>query len=241
MHYVPLAITSLYYYVGLCKSNMLYWDTICFNKLFGRLVVASVFYEVLRVSFGLTHLISGYNVMLALFAHYFIVIHLGLAQSDHYRVNKAVGNLLITELVYCLAYFFDCIPTVRCSTVRELIGRLLVFYLLQDAYFYIVHKFIMHGPFRNLHNAHHSTLEPLSAWHCHWLEHLFLHIGSFVLPWFIVPNQEFVFYTLIAQQIYTSVNGHTSDSPHSVHHRDPTRRFGSIYMFDRLFGSFWAD
>jgi len=147
-------------------------------------------------------------------------------------INKVFYNLILTEVFFFLAWLYDFPVGVFSFT------NLVIFYIVQDIYFYLVHKFIFHGPLYFMHKRHHERLDAYAAWYASTIEHILLNIGSIAVPFWLFPNATLVFLVIILQQIYTSVDGHTLNSPHSVHHKDITRRFGSIYLLDRLFGSF---
>jgi hypothetical protein len=110
------------------------------------------------------------------------------------------------------------------------------FYLAQDFYFYLIHKFLFHRLLYRLHKIHHSVFSPFHTWHCSHIEHLVLNIGSVAFGDFICPIPDWLFPFIVMQQVYTSVNGHTPDSPHSEHHSNPIVHFGNIWIFDKLFG-----
>ncbi len=150
-----------------------------------------------------------------------------------YVINNVFTNLMLTEFVFLLGWLYDPLTVESLSFVR-----LILFYLAQDVYFYCVHKFIFHGPLWYLHRTHHAYITSHAAWYQHHIEHIVLNIGSVVVPFWLFSNPPWVFFMIICQQIYTSVNGHTKTSPHSIHHNNMSRRFGSIYLIDRIMDSF---
>ena len=109
--------------------------------------------------------------------------------------------------------------------------------LAQEVWFYTTHR-IAHKYFYEHHKIHHGILHPLYAWKACHAEHLIVNLGSFGVPFLMFPNNIYVFCGLVALQIYTSINGHTGNTEHALHHYDMTKRFGSIYILDRLFGSY---
>lgn len=148
-------------------------------------------------------------------------------------LHNVILNLAITEVVFMLGWWDDLI------TVQYFkFSNILLFYLMQDVYFYCVHKYIFHGILWRLHAMHHQCITSYAAWYGHSIEHIVLNIGSVVVPAWLFPTTPFVFMLIIIQQIYTSVNGHSAHSPHSIHHANNNKRFGSIYLIDRLRGSF---
>jgi sterol desaturase/sphingolipid hydroxylase (fatty acid hydroxylase superfamily) len=149
-------------------------------------------------------------------------------------ILNLIQNLFITETLYLLSHIFGWMPYTYFSFTN-----LVMFFVMQDLYFYTVHKYLFHNPrFYSFHKKHHGELQPYAAWYAHFAEHVFLNIGSIYVSWCLFPNHSLLFPIVILQQIYTSVNGHSYNSPHSIHHRDLSKRYGSIYLFDRLFGSF---
>jgi sterol desaturase/sphingolipid hydroxylase (fatty acid hydroxylase superfamily) len=160
-------------------------------------------------------------------------VHKQVNWTDFYFKELSIifVNLLITEIlneIVCRWFIFP--------TYLSIINLILLF-LFQDVYFYTVH-YIMHKYFYSYHQLHHEYFGAVYAWMGHPLEHVILNIGSFGIPFLLFPNPYYVYLLLICQQIYTSINGHTDDSPHHRHHRNPTKRYGSIYIVDTLMDTF---
>lgn len=154
-------------------------------------------------------------------------------------LNNIIINLGITELIYLFVWLYDPITCTSSSDMCSLsFTRLIMFYVMQDIYFYCVHKYIFHKFLARFHTVHHKFIVAYAAWYGHPLEHTLLNLGSIIIPFWIFPNPDWVLFIIIIQQIYTSVNGHTPNSPHSVHHNNLTKRFGSIYLVDRLLDTF---
>ena len=148
-------------------------------------------------------------------------------------IHNVTINVLLTELLYFIGWWFDPFDVTPLSA-----KNLVLFFITQDVYFYLVHKFVFHGLLYNLHHQHHNYITSYLAWYCSPIEHLALNVGSVVVAYWLFPNARWVFVVLICLQTYTSVNGHNPNSPHSVHHRFHNKRFGSIYLLDRLMDSF---
>lgn len=148
------------------------------------------------------------------------------------QILKVSKNLFVTECLYCLGdiYVLRYLPSFS-------IINFILFILAQDVYFYFVH-YIMHKYFYSIHALHHTIYAPFYAWYGSVYEHIFLNLGSIAIPFILFPNSSLIFLLIITLQTYTSVNGHTSDSPHSVHHVHPKRRLGSVYLIDRLMRTF---
>lgn len=153
--------------------------------------------------------------------------------SDVVLTNIMV-NLAITEVISMFGWMYDLI-TCDCNFSFT---HLVLFYVVQDIYFYCVHRYVFHLWMYKFHALHHKFIVAYAAWYGHPLEHIFLNIGSVIVPFWIFPNPPWVLFMIMIQQIYTSVSGHTPNSPHSVHHKYPTKRFGSAYLIDRLTDTF---
>ena len=146
--------------------------------------------------------------------------------------TNIMDNLITMEVIYT-AYSLVR-PIVDCTnySVIPFIG----FYLAQDLYFYTVHKFIFHRSLYKLHKIHHSIFSPFHTWYCHIIEHVMLNIGSFAFADLMCPLPDVLFPLVVAQQVYTSINGHTISSPHAIHHKKFNEQYGNIWIFDILFG-----
>ena len=146
--------------------------------------------------------------------------------------ENVMNNLITTELLYTAYSLVRPIVDYNNYSLISFVG----FYLIQDLYFYLVHKFVFHKWYYNLHKIHHSKFSPFHTWYCHIIEHILLNIGSFAVADLILPLPDILFPIIVAQQVYTSVNGHTPFSPHSAHHANHNVRFGNLWIFDILFG-----
>jgi len=152
--------------------------------------------------------------------------------------TRRLGFTSWQVLINCLISDLTLIFYTKQNTNKLSVFNLLVFYILQDLYFYTVHRFLFHGILWKFHAKHHKIkINPADAWNATLVEHICLNLGSVVVPWLLFPNCNTVLYLLVMQQVYTSVNGHKEKSPHSVHHRYK-KRYGSIYLFDRIFNTY---
>jgi hypothetical protein len=147
--------------------------------------------------------------------------------SDFHNV---MTNLILLEFAYAMYSKF------RFEVSEFSIVSFIGFYLLQDLYFYCVHKFIFHKLFYNIHKKHHSIFSPFHTWHCSHVEHFILNIGSVFFADLAFPWPNWLFPFMIFQQVFTSIQGHTPDAPHAEHHGNPTVHFGNLWLFDWLFG-----
>jgi hypothetical protein len=148
-----------------------------------------------------------------------------------HEFENVLQNLVITEMIYLLGRFW------LLSFYEFSLLNFLAFSLVQDIYFYLVH-YILHKYLYFIHKQHHSVYGPMHAWHCYWVEHIILNIGSVGIPFMLFPNPSWFLLLITIAEIYTSVNGHTNGSPHHKHHLDITKRLGSIYLIDRLMKSY---
>jgi sterol desaturase/sphingolipid hydroxylase (fatty acid hydroxylase superfamily) len=148
------------------------------------------------------------------------------------QIQIVFRNLLISELLYLISIY-----TVDLSQWRWINFPIILF--VQDLYFYFIHMLFHKVSFLyEYHKLHHSSFSPFLGWYSTIIEHIVLNLGSFAIPIFIFPIHSHLITLLIIMQVYTSVNGHASNSKHEKHHLDHRKRLGSIYLFDRLFGSF---
>lgn len=164
----------------------------------------------------------------------YISVHL---QSNNYAVkNKEVRivakNIIATELLWYLGYSYILTYLPSFSLLN-----LILFFITQDIYFYSVH-YLLHKYFYRIHAMHHSIYGPFYAWYSTVTEHVLLNLGSIAVPFILFPNSSLTLIFIITLQMYTSINGHTENSPHSKHHADPKKRLGSIYLVDRFLDSY---
>lgn len=147
------------------------------------------------------------------------------------QIYRIIVNLLGTDALAAYTFWVSDIFT------SFSFCNLVMFFVVQDFYFYAVHKLLHKFAYR-IHKTHHETFGPILAWNASLIDHFLLNVGSLAIPFLLFPNTRFILLLLITLEIYTSVNGHTYNSYHHLHHNNPTKRLGSIYIFDRLFGSY---
>ena len=150
-------------------------------------------------------------------------------KSEIYNVLR---NLIFSDMLYIS--YRQMRPDIDTINILQFFG----FYIMQDLYFYTIHKYLFHKLAYSLHKKHHSVYSPFHAWYCSLAEQFILNAGSIAFADYIFPFPNWLFTLLILQQTYTSVNGHAPSSPHSEHHSNPSKHFGNIYIFDWLFGSY---
>jgi len=152
---------------------------------------------------------------------------------DVKHIPVVLKNLVGTEVLYLIASLTLTLP----DTWNPF--NLLPIIVLQDVWFYSVHQLFHKVPtLYQYHKLHHSMYGAFYAWYSTLLEHIIINIASVAVPfWFFRVNSYYLL-GLIVLQIYTSIDGHTNGSPHNKHHLNIRKRLGSIYLLDRLFGSF---
>lgn len=148
---------------------------------------------------------------------------------------NVLRNVLITEILFLVTdwYIFPSI-FIESFSLLNIIG----FFIIQDIYFYSIHKLLHILLFNSVHSLHHKHYAPYNAWYASLPDHLLLNVGSLGVPFYLFPNTRWLFMIIVFLEIYTSINGHTMNSPHHKHHLDYTKRLGSLYIIDRLMGSF---
>lgn len=152
-------------------------------------------------------------------------------QPTNLELVQIIINLLITEVLYYIADKYIFVYT------NFSIVNIVLFLLAQDIYFYFIH-YLLHKYLYSIHSKHHTKYGALYAWYATIPDHIFLNLFSVGVPFYIFCNSSYIFVLLIILQIYTSVNGHTKNSPHSTHHKYILKRLGSIYLMDRLLNTY---
>ena len=144
-------------------------------------------------------------------------------------VNVVLVNIGLAELVFLLSWWFDVFTMGTFG-----FGQLVLFYIVQDVYFYIVHKFIFHKLLYSVHSRSHDYFKPYAAWYCHPIEHLVLNIGSIAASFWLFPTSPLVLWFIMVQQIYMSMTKHRPNSLYYMHHINGNCRFGSFYLTDEI-------
>jgi len=116
-------------------------------------------------------------------------------------LNKTMMNLMLTEIVFVCLWLFDYPTSESFSLIR-----LILFYLIQDAYYYGVHRYLMHSSvLERFHNVPPEPLTYYSAWYRSSVEHIVLNLFSVIIPMWIVPNSTLVMYGVFLQQTFMSI------------------------------------
>lgn len=154
-------------------------------------------------------------------------------EPDNHLLFRVLINIFIAEMLFWLGTY--TLTFSESFSVMRLIG----FFIIQDLWFYSTHIIFHHVPYLyQFHKIHHSAYAPVYAWLAHPVDHIVIHLGSVAVPFMICNNPYWVLCLLCISQCRSSVTGHDENTPHHVHHIDMTKQMGSIYLFDRMFGSY---
>lgn len=154
-------------------------------------------------------------------------------EPDNQLLLIVLVNVLIAEVFFWIGYHY--ITFSESFSVLNLVG----FVILQDAWFYATHRMLHSNSFLyQFHKLHHTVYSPVYAWLAHPIDHIVVNLGSVAVPFMICDNPYWVLVLLCALECHTSVTGHADGTPHHTHHKNVTKRLGSIYLFDRLLGSY---
>lgn len=163
---------------------------------------------------------------------YFALKHTKI-EPDTSLLVRVLVNIVIAELAFWIGA--GHIPVTESFSVWRLLG----FFILQDLWFYSTHVLFHHIPYLyQFHKIHHSAYAPVYAWLAHPVDHIIIHLGSVAVPFMVCNNPDWVLIMLCVLESWSSVTGHADGTPHHTHHIDMTKRYGSIYLFDRMFGSY---
>lgn len=146
---------------------------------------------------------------------------------------RVLINVLIAELLFWSGTSVMTFPD-------EFSGWNLVYFLLaQDVWMYTIHRMFHKIPYLyQFHRLHHSEYAPVYAWLAHPIDHIFINLASVGIPFMLFSNPYWTMVLLCMAQCRSSVTGHDNGTPHHMHHRDHTKQLGSIYLLDRILGSY---
>jgi len=136
------------------------------------------------------------------------------------------------------------------------IGTVLISFVLEDAYFYAVHRLLHYGPFyKYIHKKHHDFAAPIgiAAEYAHPVESMLLGLGTLVGP-LLLTRHLFTLWVWLAVRLYQTVEAHSGyNFPwnptrfipfwggaifHDFHHETFTGNFSSTFTYmDRIFGT----
>eukprot|EP00026_Physarum_polycephalum_P014823 Phypoly_transcript_15382.p1 GENE.Phypoly_transcript_15382~~Phypoly_transcript_15382.p1 ORF type:complete len:290 (-),score=29.55 Phypoly_transcript_15382:60-908(-) len=135
-------------------------------------------------------------------------------------------------------------------------GTILISFILEDAYFYFVHRLLHYGPlYKHIHKKHHDYAAPIgiAAEYAHPVESLFLGIGTLVGP-MLLTRHLFSLWAWLLVRLYQTVEAHSGyDFPwsptklipfwggaifHDFHHETFSGNFSSTFTYlDYIFGT----
>eukprot|EP01110_Echinostelium_bisporum_P009811 TRINITY_DN3417_c0_g1_i1.p1 TRINITY_DN3417_c0_g1~~TRINITY_DN3417_c0_g1_i1.p1 ORF type:complete len:278 (+),score=79.56 TRINITY_DN3417_c0_g1_i1:123-956(+) len=141
-------------------------------------------------------------------------------------------------------------------TWKELLPSVVLFYVIEDFYFYWVHRALHWGPFyKYIHKKHHDHQAPfgIAAEYAHPVETMVLGLGSLLGP-MLLARHLLTVYVWLAFRIYQTLEAHsgyrfpwsiTEYIPfwggahfHDFHHETFTGNYSSTFTYmDRLFGT----
>jgi sterol desaturase/sphingolipid hydroxylase (fatty acid hydroxylase superfamily) len=135
-------------------------------------------------------------------------------------------------------------------------GTVLISFVLEDAYFYVVHRLLHYGPFyKYIHKKHHDFAAPIgiAAEYAHPVESLVLGIGTLVGP-MLLTRHLFSLWVWLLVRLYQTVEAHSGyDFPwsptklipfwggsifHDFHHETFSGNYASTFTYmDYIFGT----
>lgn len=152
--------------------------------------------------------------------------------------NNDIFTTVMTNVVLTEALFWSGLQYLDFSESFSLM-RLLGFFLAQDLYFYASHRLFHSVPFLYVfHKVHHREYSPVCAWYSHPADHILINVMSVGVSFWLFPNPYWTLVLICIAQCRSSVTGHREGTPHKLHHLNVQKRLGSVYLFDRLLGSY---
>lgn len=182
-------------------------------------------------------------IPLLITSNYLLASTYWIHPDDSYSLSltgTVLQNILLTEFLYLsLAIGTTTTSNFYPTTLPHEIFNILAVLLLQDIYFFYFHRLAhSHPTLKRIHH-HHTQFCSFAAWHSHWLEHLLINIGSASFPFLLLPLHAYTLHFLIILMVTNVVYSHSKYNPyHIVHHTTPTVRFGTLYLIDRLLGTY---
>lgn len=150
-------------------------------------------------------------------------------------LNLVFQNIICTEVVYfSMMYWLEDVVI----SWYVVLFRFVMIELFQETYVYFSHRFF-HRYLYHWHKSHHQTYGTWYAWHNHIVDHLCITLTSVVLPIILFPIPKYLLNLYVVYGICSSVNGHTGNSNHSIHHMNPAKRFGDgFHIWDKILDSY---
>lgn len=136
------------------------------------------------------------------------------------------------------------------------LGTVVISFILEDAYFYVVHRLLHWGPFyKHIHKRHHDYAAPIgiAAEYAHPIESIILGVGTLVGPMLLTRHLFSLWFWLLVR-LYQTVEAHSGyNFPwnptrfipfwggaifHDFHHETFTGNFSSTFTYmDWIFGT----
>lgn len=158
---------------------------------------------------------------------------------------KVATNVIINQFLVTPLYWFPYQFYPDTFSYHHGVWQLPAIILLTDVIFYIMHR-IFHWQkilYTRIHERHHKYDPPVAsaALYAHPVEHLFINLGSTVLPMFLVrcSFEVAIVWTLIAS--INVVVAHTTlhGGQHALHHKYKTCNFGvGPMLMDKIFKTY---
>ncbi len=131
-------------------------------------------------------------------------------------------------------------------THRKMVLNLIFFYLIFEIWFHFAHR-ALHFPmiFKRIHYKHHEMRDCIGfgALYCHWFEFLFGNLfpamAGPVLMQTVDCYSLLIWAVVAASHTVIAHSGYMLDKKgsHLIHHRKLDKNYGTIGIFDRLFGT----
>tara|TARA_B100000795_G_C22779464_1_gene431566 strand:- start:454 stop:1086 length:633 start_codon:yes stop_codon:yes gene_type:complete len=156
-----------------------------------------------------------------------------------------VRNLIISyPIFYYSEYYLFMIDNIKNNNYYYYtITYILLWYILSDLFFYMVHRFFHTKTFYFLHKKHHEFNNPygIGAIYCGIMEMVFSNLLSLLLPvYFIEVPENLVLKMIVGMTFWTVFMSHGCfqeiNHSHVIHHRKLTCNYG-LFITDRIFGT----
>jgi len=141
-------------------------------------------------------------------------------------------------------------------SLKEILPQIVVFFMMEDFYFYWVHRFLHWGPmYKFIHKKHHDHAAPfgIAAEYAHPVESLMLGVGSLFGP-MLLSRHLFTLWAWLLVRVYQTVEAHSGYTfpwnptrfiPfwggahfHDFHHETFVGNYSSTFTYmDRIFGT----
>ncbi len=145
---------------------------------------------------------------------------------DSHAIRLVTFNLILTEIIHLFIVLYQ--PFVPIGILGNELIKLIPFILIQESYYCIVHQLLHRHSMYQTHYIYHMYDDAYYAFHLHYIEHLILNIGSFMLAMYFVNLSEIMYNLLVVGQLYLIIYKHATMSFYARHHQ-----FGVYGIMDR--------